>query len=685
MADDYIAALELERDNATLMANDMARRIRVMDTQNNGDPDLINGTAQDRIQMQAVVQIYTDRMDNLNAKIARAHQIRQANAPTIQMPPDLPAAPAGQGQQGHQGHQNQAQWAPLVPGVANPNPNIMEAVKHCRQYDQGPKDYRSIFQKLADIAVEKQFSHATMRRVLNGVLTGTDLETFRHMQHRTMQQVADYFLAMCPPTLDPSGAKSQLATFQRLPNESCLAAINRYELLYSIAAPIMPFNQNQGLNAQGLTEPQKVTQLMQLLGPKSRQDVENQQNELLRFRNQTMDYATTLRWAQHYETANREYDPVAGFTPRGVDTLGLHHLSINNVNYPEVQTTGMKGVFERARGRTNAYRASPSDLMRADRAQERTRQRSASREALIDQRRAASIEKMDTTEPARPHPAIPQPQYVEPPPSPAPRPPPSAEPPRRYQEPAPYPEKLDYNSKYHDAMANQTPRRSRRDVWTDRQDYPRPYGDRQRPRSRGSSAEPQRFQSPAPAERDTRPPPVGKNWERRDFTPDRRSGSYDRNRAYQDNRNSNYRDGDRRPRDGRSTSVNRQQDNRRRDSAGPKRALSGVRDVAIPGDTLMSNVVTHSGQHYPKYRVRGTHVPENFDFERQPEYCTKCPGTKDSRTGRIIRETNHTAFNCPLYLFISRTPCRVCDALGLTGYHHTRDCMNDSRNGTPLN
>ena len=96
MADDYIAALELERDNATLMANDMARRIRVMDTQNNGDPDLINGTAQDRIQMQAVVQIYTDRMDNLNAKIARAHQIRQANAPTIQMPPDLPAAPAGQ-------------------------------------------------------------------------------------------------------------------------------------------------------------------------------------------------------------------------------------------------------------------------------------------------------------------------------------------------------------------------------------------------------------------------------------------------------------------------------------------------------------------------------------------------------------------------------------------------------------
>jgi len=476
--------------------------------------------------------------------------------------------------------------------------------------------------------------------------------------------------------MDPTGARDQLISFKRKPNETCLAAMNRYELLYSRAAftPAPGAGQAQGV----MQEAQKIEQLLKILGPKTARELNARNNEHLYVKHQYVPYDTMIKWALYGEKVNGEYHPERGFTG-GVDTLGLHHLSINSVDYPEAQVVGLKGIVGNNAHRSSAYKANPMEQRRSDRTRDLTRHRSSSRDALLDQRRGTSVERAPAPL-AQSQPTIPQPTRSTPTPQPSPRTRPSAEPPTRYQEPAPYPMELDVNSSFREATQNQTPQRvSRKEANEARQQRIHEYNQRvrdvsQHRQARSRSREAAAAAARIPQEAYQLPPPTDKS---RNNSSTRRSDSYNRG-----NGTPRYQD-DRRERRDRSASTDKRQDDRRTGpSQYPRRSQSGVRDKPPPGETQWSSLMTHSGQRYPKFRIRGIHVPDNYDFEYPPDYCAKCSGYRENKSGRAIRNVSHTAFNCPFYLFTADTPCRICDGLGLTGYHWPRDCMNDAQRGT---
>ena len=619
--------------------------------------------------IQAERDRLTLALDNLRPKLQHALTVKAANAASIILPDDLPALPGAvaaaqggqvlplQGQQvqpalGNPPLPNNWQQMHLVPGYANPRPRLMEAVNFCKQHDSGPLDLRSMFTKLFDYAIANQLSHAQMRTVLASLLTGTHAETFRIMSGETLKTITDHFMALSPPTMTPSIAEAQLASFRRRQSESVIAAMQRW-LQLNKTASILYYGDGD------LQDKQKITQLKQIVGPKTRAKLCTYLMEQQALYSNCMPYDAALHHAHYTEVALGEFDPQTGYI--GEIAVSAAELYLNQIDYGEVQAAGLRTLAEKAKGRTSPYQVGSTEHGRTTRAAAVAKQRSASREAEIDKRRALTPEKYDLP-PDPPPPAIPQPvQYnFAPPTVVAPLPPPVVPQPTAYAQPPPprpsspgpyrqpshYPASLDYN--------NQD--RSRRDQY-DRQQQ------QQQPRR------PSNERDAIPQQHSYGPPPTSSN----------------HNQSYGPQGQNNYRgssggrNGYRNDQYGQSRNPGSSAE-RRGDNYGPRRNQSGVRSREPSGERQWSNVKTIHGQVYPRFRIKGIHVPNMFDFDNQPDFCQKCGGPMKSGTKEVITNKTHKTFACPFYLAWSEIPCKICNELGIYAEHFPRDCMRYTGN-----
>jgi hypothetical protein len=135
-------------------------------------------------------------------------------------------------------------WIKANPG-RNPNewpgprqPNITDMLKFVAPRFNERMHYRSVFSKLTTYAERCNMTHNDIKMCLKSLLQGADYELLDIQFNKPLGEILQFFLNRQPSDLTAKEATFQMAQFARQPNESIIAAMERYVVYFEAAAPL---------------------------------------------------------------------------------------------------------------------------------------------------------------------------------------------------------------------------------------------------------------------------------------------------------------------------------------------------------------------------------------------------------------------------------------------------------------